>query len=171
MGLDGAPFNPTKVNGIPLGVELIPEKLKKLDYKNHFIGKWHGGFCHQNLTPTERGFDSFYGFYSGAVNYLTHESKFNAEEVALDYRKVENGTETILKDKNGVYTTADFTDQAIEKLDDFDAEGGNLLFVSYNAPHAPHIVPENMDDAYANETLLSRRRRNYLNVIYDMAKD
>ncbi|CBY38513.1 unnamed protein product, partial [Oikopleura dioica] len=100
LGLDGAPFNPTKVNGIPLGVELIPAKFKKLNYENHFIGKWHGGFCHQNLTPTERGFDSFYGFYSGAVNYLTHESKYDAKGAALDYREVKDGKEKILKEKN-----------------------------------------------------------------------
>lgn len=158
------------MNGIPLGVELIPAKFKKLNYENHFIGKWHGGFCHQNLTPTERGFDSFYGFYSGAVNYLTHESKYDAKGAALDYREVKDGKEKILKEKNGVYTTADFTERALEKIDNFDENGGNLLFVSYNAPHAPHIVPDYMTDAYSEDSL-SRRRKNYLNVIHDMAKD
>lgn len=104
------------------------------------------------------------------MNYLTHESKYDAEGAALDYREVKDGRETILKEKNGVYTTADFTERALEKIDNFDKNGGNMLFVSYNAPHAPHIVPDYMADAYSEDSI-SRRRKNYLNVIHDMAKD
>lgn len=43
-------------------------------YKTIFIRcRWHLGFCNWNYTPTYRGFDSFYGFYSGAEDYYTHK--------------------------------------------------------------------------------------------------
>ena len=58
------------VTGIPVNVPLMPEYFKKAGYMTHAIGKWHLGFCHQNYTPTYRGFDSFYGFYNGAQVFV-----------------------------------------------------------------------------------------------------
>ena len=45
-----------------------------------FYLRWHLGFCNWKYTPTKRGFDSFYGFYSGAEDYYdhTHCKSFNA---------------------------------------------------------------------------------------------
>ena len=59
-------IKPLMPTGIPVNVPLMPEYFKKAGYTTHAIGKWHLGFCHQNYTPTYRGFDSFYGFYNGA---------------------------------------------------------------------------------------------------------
>lgn len=52
--------------GIPVNVPLMPQYFKDAGYTTHAIGKWHLGHCHQNYTPTYRGFDSFYGFYLGS---------------------------------------------------------------------------------------------------------
>ena len=37
------------------------------------VGKWHLGFYEWPYTPTYRGFDSFYGFYTGAEDHFNHE--------------------------------------------------------------------------------------------------
>lgn len=56
-----------------LGVEetLISNYLKDLGYSVHGSGKWHLGYCSWALTPTQRGFDSFYGYYNGHETYYT----------------------------------------------------------------------------------------------------
>ena len=37
-----------------------------------FIFQWHLGFYAKEFTPTQRGFDTFYGFYAGQGNYWDH---------------------------------------------------------------------------------------------------
>lgn len=34
--------------------------------------QWHLGFAYKEFTPTQRGFDSFYGFYGGHGDYWDH---------------------------------------------------------------------------------------------------
>ena len=43
--------------------------MGNLGYLVHGIGKWHLGFCSWAMTPIQRGFDSFYGTFSGAIDY------------------------------------------------------------------------------------------------------
>jgi arylsulfatase A-like enzyme len=44
---------------------LLPEVLATQGgYSTHAVGKWHLGYCDWAYTPTRRGFDSFFGFYS-----------------------------------------------------------------------------------------------------------
>lgn len=42
-------------------------------YSTHMVGKWHLGFFEWPYTPTYRGFDSFYGFYTGAEDHFKHD--------------------------------------------------------------------------------------------------
>ena len=99
LGLDGSPFHAGRINGIPLNVPFLPQQLSRRNYSTHYVGKWHGGFCSERLIPTNRGFDSFYGFYSGAINYMNHQSRVDANCTGLDYREVQGQTETILHNK------------------------------------------------------------------------
>jgi len=34
--------------------------------------QWHLGFFSEDYTPTRRGFDSHYGYYTGKEDYLDH---------------------------------------------------------------------------------------------------
>ena len=36
------------------------------------VFRWHLGFCKEACLPNNRGFDSFYGFYSGTVDHLRY---------------------------------------------------------------------------------------------------
>eukprot|EP00755_Sulcionema_specki_P005383 Sspe_Gene.32629::Locus_15977_Transcript_1_1_Confidence_1.000_Length_1646::g.32629::m.32629/K01135/ARSB; arylsulfatase B len=66
-------------NYIPLGAPYalaqnettLADMLKKAGYETHAVGKWHGGMYSYKVTPTFRGFNSFYGFYNGGEDYYT----------------------------------------------------------------------------------------------------
>ena len=73
------------------GVPLIAEQLNASNYTSHYVGKWHGGFCSNKLTPTQRGFESFYGFYTA------WGSKFRSPNI--DFKFV------IFNPKQALYTT------------------------------------------------------------------
>ncbi|XP_075537060.1 arylsulfatase B-like isoform X2 [Dermacentor variabilis] len=60
--------------GLPLNLKLIPAHFKDLGYTVHMIGKWHVGFFKTDYTPLRRGFDSFYGYYTGRGDYYDHTS-------------------------------------------------------------------------------------------------
>ena len=112
--------------GLPLEIVTLPQRLKEageisftwiykiiisthitncwsnffLGYSTHMIGKWHLGFYNWESTPTYRGFDTFYGFYSGAEDHYTH-----VQDHFLDFRD----NEEIVRDMNGTYSAIGFT--------------------------------------------------------------
>ena len=65
---------PASTYGLPLNETIIAEELSKNGYDSHAVGKWHLGFYKWEMTPTFRGFNSFYGFYGGGEDYFKHES-------------------------------------------------------------------------------------------------
>lgn len=64
--------SPSDEGGIPAQYELLPAALKKAGFATHMLGKWHGGFKYKTMTPTYRGFDSFFGFYHWGEEYYDH---------------------------------------------------------------------------------------------------
>lgn len=60
----------------------MPELLKPLGYSTHLVGKWHLGHAYRNETPVARGFDSFFGYWTGFIgyeNYVSANSMFNVK--------------------------------------------------------------------------------------------
>src|SRR3954471_2839952 len=54
--------------GLPVTGSALPALLKKNGYATGLIGKWHLGFK-ANMGPNAQGFDEFFDFMSGAVDY------------------------------------------------------------------------------------------------------
>ncbi|KAH7965854.1 hypothetical protein HPB49_011478 [Dermacentor silvarum] len=71
-GMQGVPIDIPQPWGLPTDVRILPQYLKEFGYETHLVGKWHLGSYKDSLTPTCRGFDSFYGFYYGEEDYYTH---------------------------------------------------------------------------------------------------
>lgn len=69
-----APFMDSSGSVLHIEEVTIAQKMKEAGYKTHMIGKWHLGFKSWEYTPTERGFDSFLGYYAGSQDYWNHES-------------------------------------------------------------------------------------------------
>ncbi|KAL1421913.1 hypothetical protein MTO96_022622 [Rhipicephalus appendiculatus] len=62
--------------GLPLELKIMPQYLKELGYATHLVGKWHLGYFEKEYTPTYRGFDSFFGYYNGFIDYYQHRNQY-----------------------------------------------------------------------------------------------
>jgi len=61
----------SEIQELPLSECTLAEELKSAGYATYLIGKWHLGTSMWPLTPIYRGFDYFYGYYSGFIDYWT----------------------------------------------------------------------------------------------------
>jgi arylsulfatase len=114
----------------------IAEALKRGGYHTLMAGKWHVGHG-EGMWPVDRGFDEHFGILQGATNY------FNPAPRSLLARNRE-----LVEAGQDFYTTDDFTDYAIQFMEDYHGRNGApfFLYVAYNAPHWPlHARPEDIE--------------------------
>src|SRR5688572_450428 len=62
-----------EVNGLTSQYPSVATLMKAAGYETALIGKWHLGSLPQH-SPTKNGFDYFFGFHSGAADYVSHQS-------------------------------------------------------------------------------------------------
>ena len=110
---------------------------------------------------------------TGVIHYSNHHHTISRRLSGHDYRSVElkkgKNIEKILHEKDGVHSTADFANVAIDKIKNFETTSNDRLFLtlSFNAPHFPYINNVNESDHYAGIEMQPNRRR-YLNLITEM---
>lgn len=74
-GLQHSVIEATTPFGLPENFKIMPELLKDcLGYRTHGVGKWHLGHHRQQFLPTDRGFESHFGFWTGKKDYLDHSN-------------------------------------------------------------------------------------------------
>ena len=109
---------------INLGDEVtIAQVLKDAGYATALIGKWHLGLGSIEYGPNSYGFDLFYGFLPGCIDYYLH----SYETTPGWYRNKE------LVDEKG-YSTDVLTDEAIKFITE-NKDRPFFLYLPYNAPH------------------------------------
>ena len=110
----------------------IAEALKSAGYATYLSGKWHvtpynpEGSDKTNW-PRQRGFDRFFGMISGAGSF------YDPRSLALD--------NDFVAPRDGFYSTTNFTDYAVERIEQHDTEDPFFMYVAYMAPHWPMHVP------------------------------
>jgi arylsulfatase A-like enzyme len=57
--------------GLPPDHPTLPSLLRKVGYGTTLVGKWHLGSL-PKYGPLQSGYDHFYGFRGGAIDYYTH---------------------------------------------------------------------------------------------------
>ncbi|CAL1291149.1 unnamed protein product [Larinioides sclopetarius] len=173
IGRQNHVLNPLVPTGVPLRFKFLPEKLKEVGYSTHLIGKWHLGFCNLSYTPTRRGFDTFFGFYNGALDYFSHtrsakqrspNAKWNEadEEIGFDFR---NNTKLSRK-YNGKYSTILLAEKAEELISSHSRDEPLYLFLSFQAVHSPLQVPKVYEDIYHH--IKDEKRRKYSGMVTAM---
>lgn len=118
--------------GLPPEHPTLPSLLKKAGYSTTLIGKWHLGVL-PKFGPLQSGYEHFFGFRGGAVDYFTHTGGDNEPDLwDGDVPVTQHG-----------YLTTLLGDRAVEVIQQ-GAKSGQPFFVSlhFNAPHWPWEGPQ-----------------------------
>ncbi len=146
----------SRPDGLDLRFTLLPAHLKaaRPDTRAHHTGKWHLGFVNASFLPVHRGFDTFFGFLTGAQDHFTERLGF-----AIQCRDVVDLTENTVpaRGRNGTWTGALYNAHAVDVIRNHDAS--RPLFLNYwlHNTHGPVQVPPDYAERYpefANDTAL-----------------
>jgi len=121
----------------------IASALKPLGYKTAHIGKWHLGLKEES-RPNQNGFDYFYGFLAGCIDYYSHIFYWGMADGKTNpsHDLWENDKEV---HADGKYFTELITEKAVKYIRESKDEPF-FLYLGYNAPHYPmHAPPEYID--------------------------
>src|SRR5438874_6939003 len=110
--------------GLSPKIPSIASLMKKADYETYLVGKWHLGYKPE-FSPNKNGFDYFFGFHAGAIDYISHSNDLYENETRIE--------------KNG-YLTDLLSGKAIELI---SKQHSKPFFLSlmFNAPHWPWQGP------------------------------
>eukprot|EP00927_Polykrikos_kofoidii_P054857 TRINITY_DN4920_c0_g3_i1.p1 TRINITY_DN4920_c0_g3~~TRINITY_DN4920_c0_g3_i1.p1 ORF type:complete len:611 (+),score=69.91 TRINITY_DN4920_c0_g3_i1:54-1886(+) len=130
------PLENFKPVGLPEDEVLLPEILRNLGYATHAVGKWHLGFYKETLTPTFRGFNTFYGFYGLGTDYMEH-----FELDGYDFRREESENCgagcSIVEDVRGQYSSTLFTARTKQLIWSHDPAVPLFIYLAWQAVHGP----------------------------------
>ena len=120
--------------GLPPDHPTLPSLLRKAGYGTTLVGKWHLGWL-PDYGPLQSGYDHFYGFRGGAVDYFTHQPGAG------------RGIPEDLWDQDvplhqAGYLTELLGNHAVSVIHDYaKARQPFLLSLHFNAPHWPWEGP------------------------------
>jgi arylsulfatase A-like enzyme len=123
-------FEPIAESARDSAVGLLPENssiaglMKKAGYETYLVGKWHLGYL-DLCSPNRNGFDYFYGFKAGAIDYISHSNDLYENEKGIQQEG---------------YATDLWADRAIEIISKKHAKPF-FLSIMFNAPHWPWQGP------------------------------
>jgi arylsulfatase A-like enzyme len=128
--------NETRNVGLPPSHPTLPSLLRKAGYGTTLIGKWHLGGL-PDYGPLQSGYDRFWGFRSGGVDYFTHKSG-----------PANTDTEDLWDGDVKIHQTGYLTDlmgaKATAVIDEYARTPEKPFFLSlhFNAPHWPWEGPD-----------------------------
>ncbi len=138
--------------GIPVDEVLFPARMQKAGYTTGAIGKWHLGAA-TPFHPNKRGFDYFYGFLSGGHDYFRINMHQPIKEAYVQPLIRNNQAASF----DGYLTTA-LSNDAVSFVND-NKDKPFLLYLAYNAPHAPLQAPKKDIARYSH--IKDEKRRIY----------
>ena len=126
-GLEGVIYvrGETREVGLDSSQVSIAKLLKTAGYQTGIMGKWHLGY-QEEFNPVHHGFDTFYGYLSGNVDYHSHYDNAGIYDWWHNLDSIyEEG-----------YATDLITAHAVDFIID-NKDKPFFLYVSHEAPHVP----------------------------------
>ncbi len=123
----------------------IAEALKPAGYRTAAIGKWHLGSSNETV-PNARGFDYFYGFHSGCVDFYSHRYYWG-DPKSVNYHDLWRNREEIFED--GQYLTERITEESVAFINQNKSQPF-FSYIAYNAPHYPMHAPSKYASRFAS---------------------
>lgn len=125
--------------GLKPEAKTLAERLKESGYGTALYGKWHLGSA-ETTKPNARGFDEYFGFQAGCVDYYSHIFYWGMPHVNPVHDLWSNEEEVW---HDGEYLTHLITDKSVDFIERNRASDKPFfLYAAYNAPHYPMHAPE-----------------------------
>jgi arylsulfatase A-like enzyme len=122
--------------GLPPAHPTLPSLLKGAGYRTALVGKWHLGRL-PDYGPLQSGYDHFWGFRSGGIDYFTHQGPGGHDLWDQDIAVEAEG-----------YLTDLLGNRALTMVDAFAASMDPFfLSLHFSAPHWPWEGPEDEAEA------------------------
>ncbi len=131
---------------VPKDEHFLPQTFQAGGYQTFMVGKWHLGATDFEHTPNGRGFDHFFGFHGGGINYYT-----NGGSGARGWFR--NGQSVAPQG----YSTDLLADEAIKLLKNRNKKKPVFLYLPFNAPHQPAQASERLHEKYRKLGFFGRR--------------
>ena len=131
----------------------IASIVKDSGYATGLTGKWHLGNTPETV-PNAHGFDSFYGFLDGCVDYYSHRYYWGEPKRVNFHDLWRNGTEVF---DDGKYLTERIGEEAVAFISQ-PRRQPFFLYTAFNAVHYPMHAPRKYVDRFPN---LPPERRMY----------
>ena len=130
--------------GLPPEHPTLPSLLKKVGYGTTLIGKWHLGSL-PNFGPLKSGYDHFYGFRGGAVDYYAHSGTDQKGDLWDDDVPIQQMG----------YLTEMLGGRAVDVIKGYaKTRQPFLVSLHFNAPHWPWEAP---GDQAESERVMAKR--------------
>jgi arylsulfatase A-like enzyme len=136
--------------GVPSNGPALPESektiaacLKESGYATGVIGKWHLG-SGAATVPNARGFDRFYGFHSGCIDYFSHRYYWGEPKI-VNYHDLWSDRKEVFED--GQYSTELFAREAVQFIRQ-NHQQPFFLYVPFNGVHYPMHAPKKYVDRF-----------------------
>ncbi|MFT3722110.1 MAG: sulfatase-like hydrolase/transferase [Hyphomonadaceae bacterium] len=110
----------------------LPNTMKRGGYRTALIGKWDLGDL-PTFSPNKSGYDEFFGFMGGALDYWAHDAGNPANGAADRAEDFYENEKPVSVDG---YATDIFSDRACKFIEQ-NAHQPFFLSLHYNAPHWP----------------------------------
>jgi len=134
--------------GLPPEHPTLPSLLRKAGYGTTLIGKWHLGIP-PKFSPLRSGYDHFYGFHGGAIDYFTHKGTDHQDDLWSD--------DELSHDVG--YSTELFGQHAVASVNAYArARQPFLISLHFNAPHWPW---ETIEDQAESDRLRTKALNDY----------
>ena len=142
------------VGAIPLGEKLLPQYMADAGYSAHHVGKWHGGMIKEAYLPQNRGFETTFGYYEGAIDYYKH-----TVGPFLDlHSAVAGGEQSCQPQFNGTYDLDMFVSRANAVVDGHPETKPLFLYLALHSVHEPDECPAFFYDKFPNASDADNRR-------------